>query len=215
MITQTRVDTLVGWHIHHIVRLLGVIIEVEELPLVAVVVIPQFLEPEGFLAMCGAIEQVLECWRHVEVLVYHEGHAEVHVVDELEAFGAYRAHRVEHGDLVQVVAGIHRVPPSLWLLGQYREERAAEGGHRVRAKECVGGKREVVPVHDGRHEVRGADHGLAVLTPALRGLRARDEQRLCYARIIEVGAAVWKRNPVIRGIDHEGVLCKSKVLEQL
>ena len=124
--------------------------------------------------MCGAIEQVLKCWRHIEILVYHKGHAEVHVVDEFEAFGANRAHRIEHGDLVQVVTGVYCVPPGRWFLSQYREERVAKGGHRVRAEEGVRGKWETEPVHDSGHEVCGADHRFAVLAPPLWGKWARN-----------------------------------------
>lgn len=75
--------------------------EVEELPALPVVVLLQALEPVRGLAQPGAVQQVLEGRGHVQVLVDREGHAVVHVVEEVVRALLDRADGVVHGHLAK------------------------------------------------------------------------------------------------------------------
>ena len=169
------------------------------------------------LPVHGAVQEVLEGRGHVEVLVDHEGHSEVHVVNQLKAFGAYGPHRVEHGHLVQVVASEHHIPvwPWPWLLVQDGEEGSAARRDRVGTKEGVVRQRKAKPVHDSGNEVGGADHGLAVLAPPPCGVGTGDQEWLGNAWVVEVSAAIGKRYAIVRGVDDESVILKSIVLQEL
>jgi len=72
---------------------------VVQLPAVSVVVALQSLEPVGVLAQPGAVQQVLEGGRHVEVLVDGERHAVVHVVEQAVRPLVDGPHRVVHSHL--------------------------------------------------------------------------------------------------------------------
>lgn len=49
----------------------------------------------------GAVQQILEGWGHIQVLVDREGHAVVHVVEEVVHPLLDRADRVVHGHLAK------------------------------------------------------------------------------------------------------------------
>lgn len=73
--------------------------EVKQLPALPVVILLQGLEPVCGLAQPGAVQQVLEGGRHVQVLVDGEGHAVVQVVEKVVRPLVDRADRVVHGNL--------------------------------------------------------------------------------------------------------------------
>ena len=56
---------------------------------------------------------------------------------------------------------------------------------------------------------------MASFSPALGGDWARYEQRLCYARIVKIGAAIWKWDAIIRCVHYESVFVETKVFEFL
>lgn len=103
-----------------VLGLVGVLAPVKELPAFPVVVVMQVLVPARGPAGCGAIQEVLEGWRDVEVLVNGKGHLEVEVVHKVEVLVVHGAHGVGHGDFMVALAAKNHGPKRLCL--QRREE---------------------------------------------------------------------------------------------
>jgi len=129
----------------------GVAAAVEELPAVPVVVLVQGLVPVGWLPGPGAVEQVLESGRDVEVLVDGEGHLVVEVVDEAELLVLDGSHGVVHGHLVVALAAEGGGPGLLRL--QRRQQRLPGELHPLCAKDAVRRVGDGEPVQNGRRQI--------------------------------------------------------------
>lgn len=101
----------------------GVPADIIEFPAFPVVVIVEILVPARGLACRGAVQEVLEGWGDVEILVDGKRHLEVEVVNEVEVLVVHGAHGVGHGDLVVALAAEDSGPKGLCL--QCRQEGSA------------------------------------------------------------------------------------------
>ena len=132
--------------------------EVVQLPGVAVVVLGQGLEPVQGLVVARPVEQVLEADRHVEVLVNGEGLTVVEVLDEFVAGCSYHPHGVVHGDLVQVVTGVHRLWWGVWVRGvgleQGQEGVTSEVDTARLVEDVILWVGDVEPLQHSRHNVQ-------------------------------------------------------------
>ena len=134
-----------------VVGLVGVLAPVIELPALPVVVVMQVLIPACGLASCGAIQEVLEGWRDIEVLVDGEGHLEVEIVYKVEVLVVHGAHGVGHGDLVVALAAENCGPEGFRL--QYWEEGPPSELDGLCAKDGIARVGDGEPIQDGGREI--------------------------------------------------------------
>ena len=101
--------------------------QVKHFPFATIVVVPKCLKPICQLALHSAVQQILERRRQVEVLVNHEGHLVMHVVDQFEPSISNGPHRIIHGNFMQVLTGKYFIPTGAGFLVQYRQQAFPPG----------------------------------------------------------------------------------------
>lgn len=141
--------------VNEVICLLGVACEFVKFPFVSVIVLPEALEPAGRSTLHCPVQQVLEAWGEIGVLVDGKGHLVVEIVDEFEVDGPECSHGVVHRDLMETLAGKDLVPAilGLRLFLQDREQALSLKSDRVWAEERVSGQGQSVPVQDRWHDV--------------------------------------------------------------
>lgn len=111
------------WVSSQVPCLLRVLADIVEFPAFPVVVMVEILVPACGLACHGAVQEVLEGRRNIEILVDGKRHLEAEVVNEAEVLVVHGAHGVGHGDLMVALAAEDSGPKGLCL--QHRQEGSA------------------------------------------------------------------------------------------